>query len=77
MTMKFPIIAEQISDDEFAFIAEVGDVQIGWCRRNDNLWNVRDMDEHVLAGPFNDVAQAISAGKDVLSYDRDASNPGW
>lgn len=77
MRGRYPINAEKITANEFAFVAVNGDVQIGWCRMEANGWNVRDMDEMHLSGPFKDAMEAISAGKEALSDEGGASNPGW
>ncbi len=77
MRKEYPVNLLKVADSEFAFVAETGDVQIGWCRQEVSGWTVKDMDERLLAGPFKDFMEAIVAGKEALSAEGGASNPGW
>jgi hypothetical protein len=60
----------------WAFVAVNGDVQIGWCRKTGEGWQIEDLDCKHLSGPFKNLAQAKQAGLTALAYLSGAGNPG-
>ena len=67
---------EPFEDDAYGIIAVVGDVQVGWCRRQQGGWSLFDMDEELLGGPFSDLQAAETACSPLLAHMAGASNPG-
>jgi hypothetical protein len=58
MGTKYPIVLERVEEGLWAFVAEDGDVQIGWCRKTAEGWSVEDMDSNRLAAPLKTRDQA-------------------
>jgi hypothetical protein len=71
-----PISIEKCKADLWAFVAANGDVQIGWCRKTGEGWQVEDMDCKRLSGPFKDLAKAKQVGLTALANLSGAGNPG-
>jgi hypothetical protein len=72
-----PVSMEKCEAGLWAFVAVNGDVQIGWCRKTGEGWQVGDMDCKHLSGPFKDLAQAKQAGLVALAHLSGAGNPGY
>lgn len=77
MAVPNPISLERFEAGLWAFVAVNGDVQIGWCRKTRQGWQVEGMDCRCLAGPFKTLDQAQRAGLNELSHLSGSSNPGW
>jgi hypothetical protein len=71
------ISMEECGAGLWAFVAVNGDVQIGWCRKTSDGWQVEDMGGKYLSQPFKDLAQAKQAGLTALAYLSGSGNPGW
>jgi hypothetical protein len=72
-----PISLEKCEAGLWAFVAINGDVQIGWCRKTPQGWQVEDMDCKCLCGPFKSLDQAKQAGTKALAHLAGVGNPGW
>ena len=67
---------EKVEDGVFGIVVTAGDVQVGWCRQQDDNWILFDMDENQIGSEFDEFRIAKAEGLRLFAHLAGSGNPG-